>query len=65
MTTQVAAEPPAPYKHPYHLVDPSPWPLVGAFAGGALVLGIIMVAHEGTYWMLGLGVAGMVATMFF
>ena len=23
-------------KHPYHLVDPSPWPLVGAIAAGAL-----------------------------
>ena len=65
MTAQLASEPAAPHKHPYHLVDPSPWPLVGAFAGGALVLGIIMVAHEGTYWMLAIGVAGLLTTMFF
>ncbi len=65
MTAQLASEPAAPHKHPYHLVDPSPWPLVGSLAGGALVLGIIMVAHYGTYWMLGIGVAGMLATMFF
>ena len=32
------AEPAPPHKHPYHLVDPSPWPLVGSFAAGALVL---------------------------
>ncbi len=62
---QLASEPAAPHKHPYHLVDPSPWPLVGSLAGGALVLGIIMVSHYGTYWMLALGVAGMLATMFF
>ncbi len=64
-TAQLASEPAAPHKHPYHLVDPSPWPLVGSLAGGALVLGIIMVSHYGTYWMLALGVAGMLATMFF
>ena len=29
-------------KHPYHLVDPSPWPIVGALGGGLTVLGIIL-----------------------
>ncbi len=57
---------PAPlHKHPYHLVDPSPWPLAGAFAGGAFVLGIILLAHYGIHWMLYLGVASVIATMFF
>jgi cytochrome c oxidase subunit 3 len=54
----------SPYKHPYHLVDPSPWPLLGALAGGVLVFGIILLAHEGTHWVLGLGVALVIATMF-
>ena len=59
------AEPAPLHKHPYHLVDPSPWPLAGAFAGGALVLGIVLLAHYGIHWMLYLGVAGLLATMFF
>jgi len=55
----------SPYKHPYHLVDPSPWPLVGAFAGAALVTGIIMIAHYGNWWLAGVGLAGVLLTMFF
>jgi cytochrome c oxidase subunit III len=53
----------SPYKHPYHLVDPSPWPLLGAFSGGALVLGIILIAHNNSWWMAGIGLVGMLATM--
>ncbi len=63
--TAGAAEAAPLHKHPYHLVDPSPWPLVGAFAGGAFVLGIILLAHYGIHWMLYLGVAGIIGTMFF
>jgi len=65
MTAATTAEPAPLHKHPYHLVDPSPWPLVGAFSGGALVLGIILLAHHGIHWMLYLGIAGVGATMFF
>ncbi|MBL6076418.1 cytochrome c oxidase subunit 3 [Belnapia sp. T18] len=65
-TDMTATAEPAPlHKHPYHLVDPSPWPLAGAFAGGALVLGIVLLAHYGIHWMLYLGVASVLATMFF
>jgi len=66
-TTQdmATAEPAAPHKHPYHLVDPSPWPLIGAFSGGALVLGIVLGAHYSDWWMLYIGIAGVLMTMFF
>jgi cytochrome c oxidase subunit 3 len=29
------------YVHPYHLVDPSPWPLLMAFAGFFLTSGLV------------------------
>ncbi|MBY0333585.1 MAG: cytochrome c oxidase subunit 3 [Acetobacteraceae bacterium] len=66
ITTDSAAagEAPPPHKHPYHLVDPSPWPLVGAIAGAALVCGIILVAHYDSWWLLILGVLGVLTTMF-
>jgi cytochrome c oxidase subunit III len=51
-------------KQPYHLVDPSPWPLVGALGGGCTVLGIVFVAHYGSYTMLAIGLAIVLATMF-
>ncbi|WP_206932077.1 cytochrome c oxidase subunit 3 [Roseococcus thiosulfatophilus] len=54
----------SPYKHPYHLVDPSPWPLLSAFAAGLLVTGIILQAHYGMMWPLVLGAAGTLACMF-
>ena len=50
-------------KQPYHLVNPSPWPLTGAFGAGLTVLGIIHAAHYGTYTFLVLGVAAILGTM--
>ena len=32
--------------HPYHLVRPSVWPLVGAFAGGLLAVGALLYMHD-------------------
>jgi cytochrome c oxidase subunit III len=32
-------------KHPYHLVDPSPWPIVGAIAAGILATGGVLFMH--------------------
>jgi cytochrome c oxidase subunit 3 len=46
-------------KHPYHLVDPSPWPLLGSLGALASTIGGVMYMHSfaegGTLLSLGLG----------
>jgi cytochrome c oxidase subunit III len=42
-------------KHPYHLPDPSPWPILGAFGGFLTVFGIVLAAHFHSYIVLALG----------
>ncbi|MBV9249516.1 MAG: cytochrome c oxidase subunit 3, partial [Acetobacteraceae bacterium] len=51
-------------KQPYHLVDPSPWPIIGAVGGFCVVFGIILAAHFGSYIVLVLGVLIVLFTMF-
>ena len=50
-------------KHPYHLVDPSPWPLIGAAAAFAAAAGGIWWMHGGPGWLALLGLAGILYTM--
>ena len=35
--------------HDYHLVDPDPWPLIGAICCGLLFSGLVMWWHENAY----------------
>jgi len=58
--------------HPYHLVDPSPWPVVGALAAGLFTVGMVLYMHDiavfGHKFGLGNivpGVLGIFATMYF
>ena len=50
--------------HPYHLVNPSPWPLVGAAAALLTAVGLILLMHDITPWLVPLGFLGIVLTMF-
>jgi cytochrome c oxidase subunit III len=50
-------------KHSYHLVDPSPWPLVGALSAGLLATGGLFYMHGGTWWVLIVGFLAVVTTM--
>src|SRR5262245_53638277 len=53
-------------KHDYHLVNPSPWPLVASFAALLLTGGGVMYLHEvkgGVVVML-IGLVGVLYTMF-
>lgn len=58
--------------HPYHIVRPSIWPLLSAFAGLLFALGIVFYAHEvkiGSFEVglkgIVLGVLSIMAMMFF
>ena len=50
--------------HPYHLVDPSPWPLIGALSGFVMASGALLVMHQNSYWLLIIGTVMVMGTMF-
>ncbi len=55
------------HDHPYHLVDPSPMPILTSFAMMALVVGIAMTFHEmaaGSYVLAG-GVLSVIVCCFY
>ena len=53
-------------KHPYHLVEASPWPAVGSAAAFTMAMGAVMYMHEVAYGtaLLGVGFALELLTMF-
>jgi cytochrome c oxidase subunit 3 len=64
--------------HPYHLVDPSPWPVIGALAAFLLAFGAVLFLHPDVFgtgigetlaaigvWKLLPGVILVLLTMFF
>jgi cytochrome c oxidase subunit III len=50
--------------HDYHLVNPSPWPFVGATAAFVLAIGAVMWMHGKTSAVLAIGFALVLYTMF-
>jgi cytochrome c oxidase subunit 3 len=53
--------------HDYHILAPSPWPLMGSMAALAMAGGAIMWMHNQAFggWLFMLGLLGVLATMFF
>ena len=53
-------------QHPYHLVEPSPWPAAGAAAGFISAIGGAMYMHDHSlgHWVLGAGLALVILPMF-
>jgi len=51
-------------QHPYHLVEPSVWPLLGALSAGVLAVGGVLFMHDVTPWLVPLGFAMVILTMF-
>ena len=56
-------------KHDYHLLPPSPWPLVGSASATIMALGLVMwmkglFGVEKSPWLFAAGLAGVLYTMF-
>ena len=49
--------------HPFHLVEPSPWPIIGAISAFVLALGLIAFMHDQSAWWLAPGILGVSYTM--
>jgi cytochrome c oxidase subunit 3 len=50
--------------HDYHLVDPSPWPAIGAAAAFIMAVGAVMWMHGSTSAIMLVGLLGVLYTMF-
>lgn len=52
--------------HDYHILEPDIWPLIGAFSALTFTTGMVFMMHELSGWpvVLGLGIAGLIATFF-
>jgi cytochrome c oxidase subunit III len=51
-------------QHPWHMVEPSPWPIIGTLAAFMTAVGLIFFMHEGISWLLYAG-GGLLAVTFF
>jgi len=50
--------------HDYHLVDPSPWPALGAIFAFVAAIGAIWWMHDGPMWVMLIGLLGILYVMF-
>jgi cytochrome c oxidase subunit III len=52
--------------HDYHILDPDIWPFVGAMSALVFTTGMVLFMHEmaSAHLVLGLGIAGLIATFF-
>ena len=44
--------------HPYHLVRPSIWPLIGSLAGGLFAMGMVLFMHDVKFGNFNIGIKG-------
>lgn len=50
--------------HDYHIIDPSPWPVIGALSGFTMLTGGVLWMNEITPFVFWIGLAGVLYTMF-
>jgi len=49
--------------HDYHIIDPSPWPVLGALGGILLLAGTVLFFHDVTPWLMVVGLVIVLYTM--
>ncbi len=50
--------------HDYHILEPSPWPMIGAIGGLVFLVGLIFWMHGVTPWVAPVGLAIILYTMY-
>ncbi len=50
--------------HDYHILAPSPWPLLGAFSAFIMFFGSVLWMNDSGPWMALIGFAGVLYTMY-
>jgi len=50
-------------RHQYHLVDPSPWPIVGSACVGTLAVGAVLYMHNYGAWLMIVGFVAVLGMM--
>jgi len=61
--SQAAVQPGHGPKHQYHLVEPSPWPLIGSLCAGTLAVGGVLYMHNYGSWLMIIGFIAVLAMM--
>lgn len=51
-------------KHDYHLVNPSPWPFIGSMSALVMAIGSILFMHGHKPYIMGIGLIGVLYTMY-
>ncbi|MDE1566819.1 cytochrome c oxidase subunit 3 [Aquabacter sp. P-9] len=51
-------------QHDYHMVEPSPWPIIGSISAFIMTAGAVLWMHGGTAIPMGIGFLGVLYTMF-
>ncbi len=49
--------------HDYHIIDPSPWPLISSISTLLLAVGAVIYMHGGTWLLMGLGLIAVLYCM--
>lgn len=51
-------------KHPFHIIEPSPWPAVGSLGALVVAVGLVQLMHDSPPWVMVVGLGIVLLTMF-